>query len=145
MMGELQPGGAAPRGEKRGEETKPPHRRLEFADEGAVMLIGLSAAGNHYVTFRLADGDDIWFHVQGTPGAHVILRFVSKPDQEAYDRMIAKAASAAAFHSKAKGGGRVRVDYAQRKHVRAMPGAGPAQVTYKEFSSINADASSWGR
>jgi predicted ribosome quality control (RQC) complex YloA/Tae2 family protein len=145
MMGELSPDEAQPKGKKQKERLKPPHRRLEFAEESAVMLIGLSAAGNHYVTFRLADSDDTWFHAQGTPGAHVILRFASKPDPKTYDRMIEIAASAAAFYSKAKESGRVRVDYALRKYVRAIPGAGPAQVTYKDFSSIVADTSSWQR
>ncbi|MDR1515124.1 MAG: NFACT family protein [Synergistaceae bacterium] len=130
-------------GKKPKERLKPPHKRVEFKDANAMILIGLSAAGNHYVTFRLAAGDDIWFHAQGTPGAHVILRFTAKPDQETLERMTVTAASAAAFHSKARESGRVRVDYTQRRYVRAIPGAGPAQVTYKEFSSIIADASSW--
>ncbi|MDR0647902.1 MAG: NFACT family protein [Synergistaceae bacterium] len=143
MMGELSRDEAVTKGKKQKERPKPPHRRVEFPEENAVMLIGLSAAGNHYVTFRMADGDDIWLHAQGTPGAHVILRFTSKPDPGTYNRMIGIAASAAAFYSKAKESVRVRVDYALRKHVRAIPGAGPAQVTYKEFSSINADASAW--
>jgi predicted ribosome quality control (RQC) complex YloA/Tae2 family protein len=143
MMDELSSGEAPMKGKKRHERLKPPHRRFEFSGENAVILVGLSAAGNHYVTFRLASGDDIWFHAQGIPGAHVILRFTSKPDPETYERMIAIAASSAAFHSKAKESGRARVDYAERRHVRAIPGAGPAQVTYREFSSINADAALW--
>jgi predicted ribosome quality control (RQC) complex YloA/Tae2 family protein len=133
------------KGKKTKERLKPPHRRVEFADASAQILIGLSAAGNHYVTFRLAAGDDIWFHARGLPGAHVILRFSAKPDQETRERMTKAAASAAAFHSKAKESERVRVDYTLRKYVRAIPGAGPAQVTYKEFSSIMADAASWPR
>jgi predicted ribosome quality control (RQC) complex YloA/Tae2 family protein len=143
MMGELSPDETQQKGKKQKERLKPPHRRLDFTEENAVMLIGQSAAGNHYVTFRLADGDDTWLHAQGTPGAHVILRFTSEPDTETYDRMIGIAASAAAFYSKAKESGRVRVDYALRRHVRAIPGAGPGQVTYREFSSVMADASSW--
>jgi predicted ribosome quality control (RQC) complex YloA/Tae2 family protein len=143
MMDELSPGETARKGKKRQEPLKPPYRRFEFAEENAVILVGLSAAGNHYVTFRLASGDDIWLHAQGIPGAHVILRFASKPGQETRERMIGIAASAAAFHSKARESGRVRVDYAERRHVRAIPGAGPAQVTYREFSSIKADAALW--
>jgi predicted ribosome quality control (RQC) complex YloA/Tae2 family protein len=143
MIGELSPPESPPKGKKQRDGLKPPHRRFEFAEENAVILIGLSAAGNHYVTFRLASGDDIWLHAQGIPGAHVILRFASKPGQETYERMISIAAAAAAFHSKAARSGRVRVDYTERRHVRAIPGAGIAQVTYREFSSINADAALW--
>ena len=143
MISELSPPESPPKGKKQRDSLKPPHRRFEFAEENSVILIGLSAAGNHYVTFRLASGDDIWLHAQGIPGAHVILRFASKPGQETYARMIEIAASAAAFHSKAARSGRVRVDYTERRHVRAIPGAGIAQVTYREFSSINADAALW--
>jgi predicted ribosome quality control (RQC) complex YloA/Tae2 family protein len=146
MMDELSPreaqsGGKRQKARKAGQ--KPPHGRFEFPEKNAVMLVGLSALGNHYVTFRLSSGDDIWLHAQGTPGAHVILRFTSKPDAETYGGMLGIAASAAAFHSKARESGRVRVDYTERKYVRPIPGTGPAHVAYSEFSTVFADTGLW--
>ena len=109
------------------------------------MFVGLSARGNHYVTFTLAKGDDIWLHAKNAPGSHVILRFKANPgDQQRY-RMIEIAASAAAYFSKSRETGRERVDYTERKHVRAITGAGLAQVTYSKFSTVYADVSVWLR
>lgn len=128
--------------EKR-EKILPPHRRYEFEAECATIFCGLSAKGNHYVTFRLATPNDIWLHAQGIPGAHVILRFNATPDDETFERMMLIAASCAAYYSKARATGRVRVDCTERRHVRAIPGGGVAHVTYKEFSTINADVALW--
>jgi Predicted RNA-binding protein homologous to eukaryotic snRNP len=58
----------------------PPHKRFDLGC--ALVFAGLSSKGNRYVTFKLAGADDIWFHAQGVPGAHVILRFTSIPTEE---------------------------------------------------------------
>jgi predicted ribosome quality control (RQC) complex YloA/Tae2 family protein len=143
IMEELSPARAVRTGRKSKPRALPPHRRYEIDAVNAAIFVGLSARGNHYVTFRLAVGDDIWMHAQNIPGAHVILRFKAKPDDESLNQAIEIAASAAACHSKTQGEGRVRVDYTERKHVRAITGGGLAQVTYKDFSTINADPALW--
>jgi predicted ribosome quality control (RQC) complex YloA/Tae2 family protein len=122
---------------------KVPHGRAEFPDDGAVIFWGLSARGNRYVTFRLSKAGDIWLHAQNIPGAHVVLRFGVKPDEDTFERIIRTAASCAVFYSGYSGAGSVRVDYTERRHVRAIQGAGVASVTYKEFRTIMADASLW--
>ena len=53
---------------KKDEHPAPPHRRFDLGF--ALAWAGLSAKGNHYVTFRLAVADDVWFHAQGVPGSH---------------------------------------------------------------------------
>lgn len=142
MSDELTPDKASPAAGAAA-RSAPPHRRFAFPDRQATIFCGLSAKGNHYVTFRLARPDDLWFHAQGAPGAHVVLRFEARPDDETRQAMIEIAATAAAYYSKLSGGGRVRVDYAERRHVRGIPGAGPAQVTYKEFGTVMADPERW--
>ncbi|MDR2780020.1 MAG: NFACT family protein [Synergistaceae bacterium] len=122
---------------------KVPHGRAEFPNDGAVIFWGLSARGNRYVTFRLSRADDIWLHAQNIPGAHVLLRFGVKPDEETFERMMRAAAACAVFYSGYRGVGSVRVDYTERRHVRAIQGAGAASVTYKEFGTVMADASLW--
>ena len=141
MLGELQAEerGAGKKGKS---ESLPPHRRYEVSGEDATILCGLSAKGNRYVTFRLARPDDIWMHVQGVPGSHVILRFGTAPDAGRLARMIALAASCAVYHSRAKDSGRARVDYTERKYVHSIGGT-VSGVTYKEFSSIIADVTQW--
>ncbi|MDR1137269.1 MAG: NFACT family protein, partial [Synergistaceae bacterium] len=98
---------------------KAPHRRADFPDDGAAILWGLSAKGNRYVTFRLSKADDIWLHAQNIPGAHVVLRFGVKPDEDTFRMMIQTAASCAVFYSGYRGTGSIRVDYTERRHVRA--------------------------
>lgn len=142
LPGEWGPGrdGRVPR-----QSSLPPHRRFEFPWADASLFVGLSAKGNHYVTFRLAKSDDIWMHARGIPGAHVILRFGRQPEKEAFERMLGIAASCAAYHSRGRESARVRVDHTERKHVRAIVGGGPGRVTYGEFSTIQIDTAIWVR
>lgn len=120
----------------------PPHGRLDLTDAGAIIYWGLSARGNHYVTSRLALSEDLWFHAREIPGAHVILRFTSEPDEESFDRAVSVAASCACELSKAHGE-RAAIDFTERRHVRPIPGGGGALVTYKDHSTITADGSIW--
>ena len=113
----------------------PPHKRFDLGY--ALVFVGLSSKGNRYVAFKLANADDIWFHAQGVPGAHVILRFTSAPTEEEKDKAIKFCASLAAKYSKNGNNPGQRVDYTLRKYVSPIKG-GEANVTYKNFKSIAA-------
>ncbi|OUO92238.1 NFACT family protein [Cloacibacillus sp. An23] len=129
--------------QKRGgkkEPQLPPHVRFEF--EKAIVCAGLSAKGNRWLTFRFASPDDWWFHAQGVPGAHVVLRAADTLTSEEFGELAAFCASLAVFYSKAKNEPRHRVDYTRRKYVSPIRG-GEANVTYKEFSSITGEPSLW--
>lgn len=103
---------------------------LSLTREGITILVGLSARGNRYVTFKQARPEDIWLHAHEVPGAHVIVRGVSRTDLEGDMRDILEyAASLAAGHSGGKGAVSVAVDYTERKYVRAVPGT-VALMTY---------------
>ena len=52
--------------------ASPPFRTIEF--EGWHILVGKSAAGNDYITMRLARPDDLWLHAEGMSGSHVVVR-----------------------------------------------------------------------
>jgi predicted ribosome quality control (RQC) complex YloA/Tae2 family protein len=102
---------------------------LEFRTEsGSRILVGRTPIENAELTFRVAQPDDVWFHVQGQPGAHVILHRDDR--SEAPDKDIVIAAQLAAYHSKARNSTNVAVDYTQRKHVRKRPNAAPGLVFY---------------
>lgn len=118
----------------------PPHKRYDL--DFALVFAGLSAIGNRYVTFSLASPEDFWFHVQGLPGSHVILRFKNTPRDDQYEQALKFSASLAAWSSKARESLSARVDYTRRKHVSAIKG-GIANVTYKEFKSTTVDPSYW--
>lgn len=128
------------KGRRKDNTAFPPHKRFDIGF--ALVFAGLSANGNRYVTFSLASPEDIWFHAQGTPGSHVILRADKALASEEKELALNFCASLAVWFSKARGSARARVDYTQRKHVSAIKGGG-TNVTYREFKSISADPLFW--
>lgn len=102
--------------------------------DGAIAFVGRSGAENDAVTFDLAGPNDLWLHARGLPGSHVILRV--SDGREATPAAIETAAALAAFHSGARGGGRVEVDVTERRHVRKIKGAGPGMVTYRNERTL---------
>jgi predicted ribosome quality control (RQC) complex YloA/Tae2 family protein len=115
---------AAPRG---------PYLRIPLDD--AEILAGTSALGNETVTFRMAGPDDLWFHVRGAPGAHVILRMHGQK-REAPPELVQAAASVAASHSALREESHVPVDVTARRHVRKIAGAAPGRVTYQRETTL---------
>ena len=108
---------------KKGKNNKlPAHLRYEMG--GALILVGLNARGNRFVTFKQASSNDLWLHAHDIPGSHVIIKGNSS------EEVIEFAASLAAYYSKGKNSLKVQVDCTQRKNVRSIPGSAIAHVTY---------------
>ena len=102
--------------------------------EDFEALAGKTDADNDQLSFMVARAGDLWFHVRGQPGSHVILRH---PDGEQPDKAIIKqAASIAAWHSKARKAGTVPVCYTEARHVGKPRGAKPGSVTIKREKII---------
>lgn len=130
-----------PAKKKRGGSSPfPPHKRFDLGY--ALVFTGLSAGGNRYVTFELALPEDIWFHAQGVPGSHVILRFSREPSDGQRRGALRFCASLAVWFSKARENGRARVDFTSRKYVSSIKGS-IAGVTYKEFDSVTERGDFW--
>ncbi|CAM1381651.1 Rqc2 RqcH [Fretibacterium fastidiosum] len=121
----------------KGGERTPPF--LSFAVEGLTVLVGLSARGNRYVTFKQARPEDIWMHAHELPGSHVIIRGArDRAALEGEHRAVLEfAASLAAAHSKGRNAGSVPIDYTERRHVRSVPGT-IALVTYTNPGTLRA-------
>ncbi|NQU46482.1 MAG: fibronectin/fibrinogen-binding protein [Chlorobium sp.] len=96
---------------KKGERL--PFKSIPFSDT-ITLLIGKNAADNDSLTFKHARPNDIWLHARGTSGSHCILKGAGPDHIDA----IKKAASIAAWHSKAKHSGLVPVIYTLKKYVR---------------------------
>ena len=106
----------------------PPH--LNINRDGVNILVGLSARGNRYVTFKAANQNDIWLHAHEMPGAHVIIKGATRDELENEKRGILEfAAGLAAAHSSGKESNSVPIDYTERKYIRSVPGT-VALVTY---------------
>ncbi|NWG19711.1 MAG: fibronectin/fibrinogen-binding protein [Chloroflexi bacterium] len=103
-----------------------PPLRLESSD-GFMIYVGRSALQNEQVTFRLGTPDDLWLHVRGAPGAHVIIKSGGRDIPE---RTIREAAALAAYYSSQRGADGVEVEIARRRQVRKVRGGPAGLVTY---------------
>jgi len=92
---------------------------------GGVIKVGKNAYENDMLSFQEALPDDLWFHVDGCPGSHVIL-------QNKYGRYEKQsAANWAAFHSKARFEKHVQVVYARISQIYKHPKDPPGMVRFK--------------
>ena len=95
---------------------------LEFNIDGFTVFAGKNNKQNDLLTLKIANKQDIWFHVQNIQGSHVILRADGKP---VTDEVIFKCATIAVENSKAKNSAHVPVDYCPVKNVKKPSGARP--------------------
>ena len=113
-----------------------------ISSDGFRILVGRSKEPNDEVTFRIGNGRDWWFHAQGIPGAHVIVR---TPSGGALPpRTLREAAWLAAYYSPRRAEGKLDIDYTQRKYVRKIKGGEPGQVTYSQNRTVVADLADSG-
>ena len=110
------------------------YRQVEF--EGFEILVGKGDAENDRLTFGVAEPRDIWLHVAGPAGSHVIVRNPLELDELA--RLgLERAAQLAAWHSKARGAkGKVEVHVCRVADVRKPRGFAPGQVQLKRWDSM---------
>jgi predicted ribosome quality control (RQC) complex YloA/Tae2 family protein len=102
---------------------------------GIKILVGQDDESNDQLTFKVGKAKDLWFHVSGSPGSHVILQCASSPkvpDKES----IRQAAELAAWYSKMRQGGKVTVKYCLVQNVRKPRGAKPGSVTLSREKTI---------
>ena len=110
------------------------YRQVEF--EGFEILVGKGDAENDRLTFGVAEPRDIWLHVAGPAGSHVIVRNPLELD-ELPRLVLERAAQLAAWHSKARGAkGKVEVHVCRVADVRKPRGFAPGQVQLKRWDSI---------
>jgi predicted ribosome quality control (RQC) complex YloA/Tae2 family protein len=97
------------------------------------ILCGKHNLGNDYLLRHLAKDNDLWFHSQGVPGSHVLLKVGrGEPKQQS----ILEAATIAAYYSRGSGSTRLPVDYTPVKNVHRPKGAKPGMVTYFHQKTI---------
>ena len=112
--------------------SRPYHYR---STDGFDIYVGKNNYQNEEVTFKIANGNDWWFHAKGIPGSHVVVRTEGK---ELPDRVFEEAGSLAAWYSKGRSNEKVEIDYIQRKHVKKAAGGAPGFVIYHTNYSLMA-------
>ncbi|HEX3051243.1 MAG TPA: NFACT family protein [Aggregatilineaceae bacterium] len=102
-------------------------------DAGYVIWVGRNSRQNEIVTFDKGGPDDVWLHVHGVPGAHVIIK---SSGRDVPDDVMQRAAALAAYYSTARSENKVLVDVTKRKYVRKIKGGKPGMVTYRNESPV---------
>ena len=105
-------------------KSRPYHYQTK---DGYDIYVGKNNFQNDELTFKLAEGNDWWFHAKGMPGSHVI---VKTKTGELPDLVFEQAAALAAYYSKGRGSDKVEIDYLQKKNVKKPNKAKPGFVVY---------------
>jgi predicted ribosome quality control (RQC) complex YloA/Tae2 family protein len=121
------------------ERSKPFHELA--TPTGRAVLVGKSGLGNDIILRRAAGKEDLWFHVKGFPGAHVLL--VHRTSEPASEAEIEFAASVAVHFSRARGKGKVEVMAANAGDVRRIKGGSPGQVVVRKYRTVLSDGSGY--
>lgn len=120
------------KGKKQQAKSKPFHY---ISSDGYDIYVGKNNFQNDELTFKLATGNDWWFHAKKMAGSHVV---VKTKDGELPDRTFEEAGRLAAYYSKGRTAPKVEIDYIQKKHVKKPGGAKPGFVVYYTNYSLMA-------
>lgn len=108
--------------------TSLPYRRTDI--DGYEIWIGKNAKSNERVTTD-AHKEDVWLHARGVGGSHVVIRMNNQKEMPP-KHVIFKAASIAAWNSKAKGSRLAPVIVTKRKYVTKPKGAPAGTVRVQQ-------------
>lgn len=98
-----------------------------YRTEGDLEIwVGRSDAGNDFLTTKLARGRDLFFHLDGAPGSHVILRSEGRSDPPS--EAVLDACELAVHFSKQRDATRADVHVVPIANVRKPRGAKPGLV-----------------
>ena len=100
-----------------------------------TVYIGKNNKQNDHITFKLSDKNDLWFHVQGFHGSHILLKTNSKEIDD-NNPIILKCAKLATKYSKANTENKVSVDYTLIKNIKKPKGAKPGFVIFNNYKTI---------
>ena len=109
---------------KQKSKSKPFHYR---SSDGFDIYVGKNNFQNDELTFKVANGNDWWFHAKGMPGSHVI---VKTEGRELPDRTFEEAGRLAGYYSSGRYNEKIEIDYLQRKNVKKPNSAVAGYVIY---------------
>lgn len=101
---------------------------------GKSILVGRSARDNDRLTFGHARGEDLWLHVRGGSGSHVVVRLGRGETVD--ESTLREAALLAAANSALSKSDKVEVGYTKVKHVHKAPKSPPGTVSVARLKTI---------
>ena len=102
---------------------------------GLEVWVGRSDTANDFLSTRIARGKDLFFHLDGAPGSHVILRTQGRNDPPS--EAVLDACELAVHFSKAKKASRADVHVVPIKNLKKPKGAKPGLVMVHGGKSIH--------
>lgn len=102
--------------------------------DGFDIYVGKNNTQNDYVTTKLANSQDIWFHTKNIHGSHAVIKLGL--DKNVPESTMREAAQIAAYYSKARESSQVPVDYCPVKNVKKPNGAKPGMVIYEGYNTV---------
>ena len=118
------------------QQLRVPYKTYTFG--GFEILVGKNARDNDALTFRHAAKEDVWLHVQGHAGSHVIISNPQRREQIPHE-VLMHAAGLAVTHSAAKHASYIPVLYTRVKYVRKPRKAAPGAVIPSHEKTVYAD------
>jgi len=109
--------------------------RRFISSEGHVILVGRSDRENDELTFRTANGRDLWLHARDYPGSHVVAKLPK--GIELPQKTLREAAMLAIHYSKAAKSGKGEVTWLYAKDVKKPKGAPPGKVIVTGAKSVS--------
>ena len=125
--------------QKQASQTKTPRIMSTKSSDGWLIYIGRNRNENDVLISKLAAPQDIWLHVQGQEGAHVLIKNPNKQDPPG--TTLKEAAQLAARFSRISLGSKVRVVYTHCKYVKKAGKDKPGLVRYENEKTIEVDTS----
>lgn len=117
----------------------------KYLVDGYTVFVGKNNKQNDYLTCKIAQNSDIWFHTKDIHGSHVVLKLDNEPINSnkldiskttVSNSILYKCASLAAYYSKARMSQNVPVDYTYIKYVKKPNGAKPGMVIYTNNKTL---------
>ncbi|MDU5372376.1 Rqc2 family fibronectin-binding protein [Anaerococcus vaginalis] len=113
-------------------KTKSKSKPMQFKTvDNSNIYVGKNSRQNDYITLKLANKNDYFFHVRNAPGSHVILKTNLLNEND-----IKIASYLAASNSSQAKSNKVDVDYTEKKNVNKAKGAKPGMVYYENFKTV---------
>ena len=108
-------------------------------DNNYHIYVGKNNIQNEEVTFKIATGNDWWFHAKGIAGSHVIVKSVKDNDATEWDmpnEVFELCAAIAGVNSSHNGLSKVEVDYTRKKHIKKPAEGDKGKVIYHKYYSM---------
>ena len=100
--------------------------------DGFTVYMGRDAKSNDYLTFNIADDDDLWMHAKGVPGSHLVIKIKDNLPTKEVIKLVAEIAKK---NSKGNKQDEIAVLYCKRRFVTKKSGMNDGQVSVDYVNS----------